>query len=84
MDFERRKEDHQETVGQVSLHKWTSDLFFNAKNFHTEETNEADRTNEQQEDIQVAQVSVQFYFLVVREGSARADRLKKWDDQDNR
>jgi hypothetical protein len=84
MEFKRRKEDHQETVGQVSLHKWTSDLFFNAKNFHTEETNEADRTNEQQEDIQVAQVSVQFYFLVVREGSARADRLKKWDDQDNR
>jgi len=84
MEFERRKEDHQETVGQVSLHKWTSDLFFNAKNFHTEETNEADRTNEQQEDMQVAQVSVQFYFLVVRESSTRADRLKKWDDQDNR
>jgi len=48
MDFERRKEDYQETVGQVSLHKRTSDLFFNAKNFHTEETNETDHANEQQ------------------------------------
>ena len=84
MEFDRRIEDHQETVGQVSLHKRTSYLFFNAKNFHTEETNEADRANEQQEDMQVAQVPVKFYFLVVRESIARTDRLKKREDQDNR